>query len=201
MKRSLKVLERIVKVGDDLRQDQLTLQLIRIMDTMWRNGQYSNPESSSFRSSSNSLSKKGSFFGKFSVFNRERSASKTTAEAEDAFFKTLTLPLDLRMKGYGCCATGNNMGMIEIVMESKTMADIQTGEAGKWSGAFDKTTVKNFLITHNIKGTYEVARDNFLKTCAGYCVATYVLGVGDRHGDNIMVTVSIIETNIRNIEK
>jgi len=126
----------IYKNGDDLRQDMLMLQLISIMDTLWKSE-----------------------------------------------------GLDLKMMPYGCLATGSNSGLIEVVSPANTIANIQKTRKGKMS-AFRHQTLFEWIEQKAVEQdiSLDEAIENFTCSCAGYCVATYVLGVGDRHSDNIMVT-------------
>eukprot|EP00731_Ephydatia_muelleri_P037245 Em0427g2a len=96
------------------------------------------------------------------------------------------LPLDLRMCPYRCLATGNQVGMIEVVLDSWTIAKIQRRRGAR--GAFDHKLLYQWLKEQNPDpASLEKAVDNFTYSCAGCCVATYVLGIGDRHSDNIML--------------
>lgn len=55
--------------------------------------------------------------------------------------------------------------------------------------AFSKSLLIDWLL-NNGKGDRKIARQNFLFSCAGYCVLTYVLGITDRHNDNVMMKPS-----------
>ncbi|XP_004562856.2 phosphatidylinositol 4,5-bisphosphate 3-kinase catalytic subunit beta isoform [Maylandia zebra] len=125
----------IFKNGDDLRQDMLTLQILRLMDLLWK-------------------------------------------EAN----------LDLRIVPYGCLATGDRTGLIEVVSSAETIANIQlTSSNVAAAAAFNKDALLNWLKERNSGDALDRAIEEFTLSCAGYCVATYVLGIGDRHSDNIMV--------------
>ena len=55
--------------------------------------------------------------------------------------------------------------------------------------------IQDFLrsVAYNGDDPYLIARevmDTYVKSCAGYCVLTYILGVGDRHLDNLLLNQS-----------
>ncbi|KAF6216879.1 hypothetical protein GE061_001229 [Apolygus lucorum] len=130
------IIPAIFKVGDDLQQDMLTLQMIHLMDKLW-----------------------------------------------------LKEGLDLKMVTFACVPTGFKKGMIELVSEAETLRKIQN-EFGL-TGSFKDRPIAEWLAKHNPSALdYERAVHNFTASCAGYCVATYVLGICDRHNDNIMLKTS-----------
>ncbi|XP_061621847.1 phosphatidylinositol 4,5-bisphosphate 3-kinase catalytic subunit gamma isoform isoform X1 [Phyllopteryx taeniolatus] len=96
--------------------------------------------------------------------------------------------LHLNLVPYGCISTGHNIGMIEIVRDAATIAAVQRSRGGT-RGLFRNDALFDWLKSKcSLQEIHFRTVERFVKSCAGYCAATYVLGVGDRHNDNIMIT-------------
>jgi len=95
--------------------------------------------------------------------------------------------LHMRISPYQVVMTGEMSGFVQVVTHSVTCADIHKAEAGV-RGALKKTGLLHYLEEHNRTHEFAMAAvNNFICSLSGYCVATYILGIGDRHNDNIMV--------------
>lgn len=72
-------------------------------------------------------------------------------------------------------------GLLQFVPNSSTIYDIINK---------DKRNIEEHLKMLSEKNNipYEKVLNNYIVTCAGYCVATYLLGIGDRHLENLMIT-------------
>ena len=80
---------------------------------------------------------------------------------------------------YSVFPVNTKMGWIEMVEQSNTLYDIKY----KF-----KSTLQNYIMDLNPNATVSQIREKFIKTCVSSCVLCYVLGVGDRHMENILVT-------------
>ena len=84
-------------------------------------------------------------------------------------------------------ATGSQVGVIEVVRNAKTVYKIQQECGGRLAAMqVDSSQLFKWIREHN-KNRMEQAIETFTLSCAGYCVATFILGIGDRNPDNIMV--------------
>jgi hypothetical protein len=86
--------------------------------------------------------------------------------------------LDLGILTYNILPTSSQDGFIEIVPDSETIYHIKTKMG---------YSILNYIMDNNKNKTVEIIRNNFMKSTAAYCVITYLLGIGDRHLDNIMI--------------
>ncbi|KAI9884110.1 MAG: nuclear protein [Watsoniomyces obsoletus] len=119
----------IFKTGDDLRQDQLVIQIISLMDRL--------------------LQKEN---------------------------------LDLKLSPYRILATGATAGAVQFV-GSMSLAAAST----KYRGSILACLRANNPGESEPLGVRKETMETYIKSCAGYCVITYILGVGDRHLDNLLL--------------
>ena len=120
----------IFKTGDDLRQDQLVIQIITLMDRL--------------------------------------------LQIEN---------LDLKLTPYRILATAASAGAVQFI-PSTSLSAISAKHRG---------SILAYLRTHNPDasaplGIRKETMDTYVKSCAGYCVITYILGVGDRHLENLLLS-------------
>ncbi len=93
--------------------------------------------------------------------------------------------LKFRMSNYQVICTGYFQGMLQIVTESETLATIHKNY-GTIIAPFSSKPLKQWLKNNGSCGEQEIT-NNFKLSCVAYCLATFVLGIGDRHNDNIMI--------------
>lgn len=82
--------------------------------------------------------------------------------------------LDLNLIYYKVIATSSRDGFVEYVQGSFSLSKI----------------LKEYSDIRVFFKKYNSDVDKFIKSCAGYTIMTYILGIGDRHLDNIMVKTS-----------
>jgi phosphatidylinositol 3-kinase len=94
--------------------------------------------------------------------------------------------LDLCLTPYSILATSPTSGLVEFVDGATPISQVLAQHNNSILQFFQSKASKKgtkFDIRPDVMSTY-------IRSCAGYCVITYLLGVGDRHLDNILLRAS-----------
>jgi len=87
--------------------------------------------------------------------------------------------IDLDVVTYNILPLSRESGLIEMVDNADTVFYIEEKL---------KSTILTYMLEKNENVTIAKFRDTYIKSAAVYSVITFLLGVGDRHLDNIMIT-------------
>jgi phosphatidylinositol 3-kinase len=85
--------------------------------------------------------------------------------------------LNLFLSNYSVVSTSTTTGFIEIVPNSFTIESILKNHK----------SIHKFLCGEDSEPDTNIM-NNYIRSCAGYSIITYILAIGDRHLDNILIT-------------
>lgn len=168
----------LFKKGDDLRQDQLTLQVLRVMDSMWeRNGL--SLELSPYR-----VVATGDAVGMIEVVEDSETIAKIMAGVFTGKAGKL-MHGGLVGKLQATLGAASKKSVREwLLAAARAKCDAAVADAEDWPS---RQRLNSSLPDAHSAAVHK-AVETFAVSCAGYCVATYVLGIGDRHPANIMLS-------------
>ncbi|CAK9435830.1 uncharacterized protein LODBEIA_P04950 [Lodderomyces beijingensis] len=181
------------KIGDDLRQDQLVIQIINLMDQLLKN------ENLDLKLTPYKILATGPVAGLIQFVPNEtldsilaKNTQYAAALVEDS--AAYTEP----PRGQIAASNGilnylrlhsREQQPSEPVSKS-VLHSTATSSASNMSqqSALNALTYQPKQAVTSDLGVSPVLMDNYVKSCAGYCVITYILGVGDRHLDNLLLS-------------
>uniref|UniRef100_A0A0X3PDX8 Uncharacterized protein n=2 Tax=Schistocephalus solidus TaxID=70667 RepID=A0A0X3PDX8_SCHSO len=101
----------------------------------------------------------------------------------------LSAGLDFRMVHFRVLPISPDSGVVELVPNCLSLRKIQDIVGGR-KGAFNEKGILNWLDEFASDYSSNQQKETFVLTLVASSVLTYVLGIGDRHNDNIMVCKS-----------
>lgn len=162
------------KIGDDLRQDQLVIQIIDLMDQLLKN------ENLDLRLTPYRILATSPIAGMIQFVPNETLDSILTKNYNDEGLVTVS-------SGNSQLAGANGILNYLILhsQEQQPLEPIATSVLTNESQT--SSQIQRHAVSSDLRVSLTVL-DNYVKSCAGYCVITYLLGVGDRHLDNLLLS-------------
>ncbi|KRX74624.1 Phosphatidylinositol 4,5-bisphosphate 3-kinase catalytic subunit alpha isoform [Trichinella sp. T6] len=173
--------EILFKTGDDIRQDMLTLQVLRIMDNIWKS------EGNDFCLTPYDTLPMGKRVGMIEVVKRSKTILEIqTLEGRIGAFNVGSSTL---LHRYIRNNNNSNSNINNYYYNSNSNTNTNTTSNYNYNyNTNNNTTMSSRSGIDFGNDRYDAAVRRFTRSCAGYCVATFVLGIGDRHPSNIMIT-------------